>query len=136
MFLTPQVNLYTHDVPRSRAFYGALGFSETFRTPLDGPPIHVELVLDGFRLGIAAVESAVDDHGLDVDLTEPGRGMEICLWTDDVDAAYKRLLALGATPMSEPHDWLEHLRVAWVRDPDDHPVEIVQHRRHDAPEEP
>jgi hypothetical protein len=27
-----------------------------------------------------------------------------------------------------PHDWLETLRVAWVTDPDGHPVELVQKR--------
>jgi hypothetical protein len=30
--------------------------------------------------------------------------------------------------MSAPHDWLETLRVAWVADPDGHPVELVQKR--------
>lgn len=45
---------------------------------------------------------------------------------DDTDATYAGLLAHGATAMSEPHDWLGTLRVAWVVDPDGHPVELVQ----------
>src|SRR5215218_1612131 len=128
MFTTPQVNIYSEDVARSVELYRGLGFEETFRTPSEGEPIHVELELDGFKLGIASVESAIADHGLDRDLTKPGRGMEIALWTDDADAAFARLVAGGARPLSEPHDWLESLRVAWVADPDGNPIELVERR--------
>jgi catechol 2,3-dioxygenase-like lactoylglutathione lyase family enzyme len=121
-----QTNLYSADVPRTVAFYERLGFTETFRTPAEGLPIHVELVLDGFKLGVADVGSARRDHGLEV--TSDGRGAEVCVWTDDTDATYADLLAHGATSMSAPHDWLAELRVAWVADPDGHPVELVQRR--------
>jgi catechol 2,3-dioxygenase-like lactoylglutathione lyase family enzyme len=128
MYSTPQVNVYATDVSRSVAFYRAFGFEETFRTPGEGDPIHVELVLDGFKLGVASVASAVADHGLDLDLARPGRGMEVALWTDDADAAVARLVAVGAPVLSEPHDWLGTLRVAWVADPDGNPVELVERR--------
>ena len=126
VYSRPQINLYSEDVLRTVAFYQRLGFTETFRTPSVGSPIHVELVLDGFKLGIADVVSARRDHGLDV--TTDGRSAEVCVWTTDTDAAYVDLLAHGATSMSEPHDWLADLRVAWVADPDGHPVELVQRR--------
>jgi catechol 2,3-dioxygenase-like lactoylglutathione lyase family enzyme len=128
MFSTPQVNIYSSDVARSVDFYRSLGFEETFRTPREGAPIHVELVLDGFKVGVAAVTSAVADHGLELDLTKPGRGIELAFWTDDANAAFSRLVAAGARPLSEPHDWLGSLRVAWVADPDDNPIELVQRR--------
>jgi catechol 2,3-dioxygenase-like lactoylglutathione lyase family enzyme len=128
MFATPQVNIYSEDVARSVEFYRGIGFAETFRTPREGAPIHVELALDGFKVGIAAVTSAVADHGLDLDLSQPGRGMEIVLWTDDADAAFARLVAAGARRLSDPHDWLGDLRVAWVADPDGNPIELVQRR--------
>jgi catechol 2,3-dioxygenase-like lactoylglutathione lyase family enzyme len=128
MFFTPQVNIFSEDVDRSVAFYTRLGFAETFRSPRDGAPLHVELVLDGLKIGIAAVTSAVADHGLDVDLSLPGRGMEIVLWTHDTDAAFSRLVEAGARALSEPHNWLDSLRVAWVADPDDNPIELVQRR--------
>ena len=121
-----QTNLYSDRVGATVAFYTRLGFVETFRTPTDGAPIHVELVLDGFKLGVAAAESARRDHGLDIDAA--GRGGEVCVWVDDADATYAELLAHGASSMSAPHDWLESLRVAWVADPDGHPVELVQRR--------
>jgi catechol 2,3-dioxygenase-like lactoylglutathione lyase family enzyme len=129
MSSSPQVNIYSEDVVRSVDFYRRLGFEETFRTPREGAPIHVELVLDGFKVGIAAVSSAVADHGLALDLSKPGRGMEIALWTDDADAAFGRLVAAGARALSEPHDWLGTLRVAWIADPDDNPIELVERRR-------
>ena len=129
MFSTPQVNIYSEDVVRSVDFYRSLGFEETFRTPREGTPIHVELELDGFTVGIAAVTSAVADHGLDLDLSKPGRRMELLLWTDDTDAAFARLTAAGARALSEPHDWLDGtLRLAWVADPDNNPIELAQRR--------
>jgi catechol 2,3-dioxygenase-like lactoylglutathione lyase family enzyme len=128
MFSSPQVNIYTRDIERSLRFYRSLGFTETFRTPPDGRPDHVELRLDGFTVGIARVEAAVRDHGLDLDLAQPGRGMEVVVWTDDADRAFADLTAAGASSLSAPHDWLADLRVAWVADPDDNPVELVARR--------
>jgi catechol 2,3-dioxygenase-like lactoylglutathione lyase family enzyme len=122
-----QTNLYSAHVDATVRFYERLGFTETFRTPPEGPPVHVELVLDGFTLGIADVESARRDHGLEV--TGDGRGGEVCVWVADTDATYADLVSHGATSMSAPHDWLESLRVAWVADPDGHPVELVQKGR-------
>ena len=121
-----QTNVYSARVAETVAFYERLGFAERFRTPSEGAPIHVELDLDGFTLGVADVASARRDHGLEV--TSDGRGAEVCVWVADTDAAYADLVAHGGTAMSEPHDWLESLRVAWVADPDGHPVELVQRR--------
>jgi catechol 2,3-dioxygenase-like lactoylglutathione lyase family enzyme len=129
-----QTNLYSIHLAETVRFYERLGFVETFRTPREGSPIHVELVLDGFTLGVADLASGVADlasarrdHGLDV--TSDGRGAEVCVWVDDTDAAFADLLNHGATGMSPPHDWLEALRVAWVADADGHPVELVQKGR-------
>jgi catechol 2,3-dioxygenase-like lactoylglutathione lyase family enzyme len=89
----------------------------------------VELDLEGFKLGVASVTSAAADHGLALHLEEPGRGMEIAFWTDDVEAAFLELVTAGARALSEPHDWLNGtLRVAWVADPDDNPIELVERR--------
>ena len=126
MFRTPMINLYSRDLPRARAFYASLGFNETFRTPETGDPIHVELTLDGFTLGIATVETAMRDHGLS---PGEGRSIEIVLWTDDTDAAVERLTDAGAPLLSAAHDWLDgRLRIAWVADPDGNPIQIVQRK--------
>lgn len=126
MFAKPAINIYTHDVMRLAAFYEGLGFRETFRTPAEGTPIHVEVTLDGFTIGIALVESAIADHGLAPKLD--GRPVEIVLWSDDTDAAYARLTAAGAPSLSPPHDWLTNLRLAWVADPDGNPIQLAQLR--------
>lgn len=126
MYRTPMINLYTRDIVRSVAFYQGLGFVETFRTPKEGMPVHVEVSLEGFTVGIATVEAAMADHGLKPNLN--GRAIEIVLWTDDVDPAFADLTAAGSRILSPPHDFLDNLRVAWVTDPDDNPLQLVQHR--------
>ena len=126
-FRDPMVNLYSRDLPRSLEFYIALGFEETFRTPANGAPIHVEVSLDGFKVGIATVEAASRDHGL-----HPGfgaRSAEIVLWCDDVDRAVGTVTEKGAPVLSAAHDFLDgKLRAAWVADPDGNPLQLVQRR--------
>ena len=46
MFRNPSINIYSHDIVRLVTFYERLGFRETFRTPKNGTPVHVELTLD------------------------------------------------------------------------------------------
>ena len=125
MYRDPQINYYVQDVEVSVRFYVDLfGFEESFRTPLSGPPAHVELKLGGFILGLASVASALEAHGLTTGGGNPRA--EVCLWTDDVDLAFAKLVASGAPVMSSPHTFLDgQLRAAWVADPDGNPVEIV-----------
>ena len=56
--------LFSADVERACAFYRRLGFRETFRVPRDGPPIHADLVLDGYKIGVASIASSREHHGL------------------------------------------------------------------------
>ena len=128
MFRNPQVNTYVQDVEATVRFYTEeLGFVETFRTPRSGPPDHVEVRLDGLVLGFASIEAARSVHGLDVD-AGPKRA-EVVVWTDDVDAAFDRLIARGARVISPPHnfdvDTVGRLRVAWLTDPDGGAVQLA-----------
>jgi hypothetical protein len=125
MFRAPQVILFSEDVSRAAAFYAGLGFTETFRVPTEGTPIHVDLTLDGYRIGIASVASTRDDHGLDP--VPSGQRAAVVLWTDDTAAAYETLTAAGAPALVAPHVWLDRLLIAWTADPDGNPVQIVQH---------
>jgi lactoylglutathione lyase len=124
MFSTPMVNLYTRNIEAGIRFYrDLLGFTETYRTPKTGPPTHIEFQLDGFTLGLGTVEAARDVHGVDA---EPGRpAMVVVMWTDDVDAAYRRLVAAGTPSLQPPHDTNNNNRNALVRDPDGNLVELV-----------
>jgi predicted enzyme related to lactoylglutathione lyase len=127
MFTGFQVNMYADDVEPGVAFYAALGFEESYRYAPTGEPLHVELRNGGLTIGIASVRAARDEHGLEV--SQEGGAMELVLWYDDVDAAYARALAAGATVMREPHDFQEgRLRVGWVMDPLGNPLELVQER--------
>ncbi|WP_231446748.1 VOC family protein [Brevibacterium zhoupengii] len=123
-FRTPQIVLFTRDINRATTFYRAVGFEEVFRTPIEGTPIHMDLVLDGYRLGFATESSTRDDHGLEP--VANGQRAAIVLWTDDAPSGYARLVELGATPIKPPSSWLDHLLIAWVEDPDGHLVQVVQ----------
>ena len=123
-FREPQVVLFSTDVTRSAAFYASLGFEEVFRTPVTGEPIHVDLVLDGYRIGIASVDSTRDDHGLDPVAT--GQRAAVVLWTENVRSAHAELVAAGVPGLKEPQEWLGRLLIAWLADPDGNPVQIVQ----------
>jgi glyoxylase I family protein len=124
MFRTPQVVLFSENPERAAAFYSNLGFTETFRVPTEGEPIHVDLTLDGYKIGIASVASTREDHGLDP--VPKGQRAAVILWTDDAAAAFATLTANGVPGLVAPHEWLGRLRLAWVSDPDGNPIQIVQ----------
>lgn len=124
MFRNPQVVLFSQDVERLADFYKGLGFTERFRVPTDGVPIHVDVALDDYVIGIASVDSTRNDHGLDP--VSHGQRAAVVLWTDDTRAAYEALLERGCAPLEAPHGWLGRLLIAWISDPDGHPVQIVQ----------
>ncbi|HEU4573211.1 MAG TPA: VOC family protein [Candidatus Limnocylindrales bacterium] len=124
MFTTGFVNLYTRDIEAGIRFYrDLLGFRETFRTPKEGTPEHVELFLDGFGIGLGTVEAAKRVHGVDAAPGTPA--MVIVLWADDVDRAFEQLAAAGVAVVLPAHDTGNDNRNALLRDPDGNLVEIV-----------
>lgn len=124
MFVDGFVNLYTTAIEAGLRFYrDLLGFGEVFRTPKEGTPTHVELRLDRFMVGLGTVEAAKSHHGVDAAPGAPA--MTIVVWTEDVDAAFERLLAAGVPVLQEPHDSGNDNRSALLRDPDGNLVEIV-----------
>jgi predicted enzyme related to lactoylglutathione lyase len=126
-FRAPMINLYSRDLARAAAFYSELGFVEFFRTPESGQPVHIEMTLDGFTLGIATIAAAKEHHNLRAE--GEGRWVEIVLWTDDTDAALNTLVAKGAPLLSPAHDFLDgKLRAAWIADPDGNPIQLVQQK--------
>jgi lactoylglutathione lyase len=108
------------DLPRARDL---LGFEETFRTPRDGTPEHVELSLNGFALGLGTVEAAKSAHGVDASPGSPA--MALVVWTDDVDKAFAQLTSAGVPVVQPPHNTGNNNRNALLRDPDGNLVEIV-----------
>jgi catechol 2,3-dioxygenase-like lactoylglutathione lyase family enzyme len=124
VFVAGLVNLYTRDIEAGRHFYGELlGFEETFRTPTDGIPEHVELKIEGLMLGLGTVEAARRVHGVEAAPGSPA--MVVVVWTDDVDRACAHLAASGVPVVQPPHDTGNNNRSALLRDPDGNLVEIV-----------
>jgi lactoylglutathione lyase len=127
MFVNGLVNLYTRDIEAGLRFYrDLLGFTETFRTPAEGIPSHVELALGGFTVGLGTVEAAKRAHGIDAAPGSPA--MALVVWCDDVDTAYAELVAAGVPVLAPPHDTGNNNRNARLRDPDGNLVEIVSKR--------
>ena len=127
MFKHFQINMIVADVDPCVAFYQALGFEETYRTPAEGVPEHVEVRANGLTLGISSVTAAHEAHGLDV--SGAGNAVQVCLWCDDVDAAFAAMLRAGGQAVREPRDFQDgRLRNGWVRDPGGNLVEFVQQR--------
>lgn len=127
MFTSAFVNLYTADIEAGLRFYrDLLGFTETFRTPDEGAPEHVELTLGGFGIGLGTIEAAKRVHGVDASPGSPA--MVVVVWTDDVDVAFERLVSAGVPFVQPPHDTGNNNRNALLRDPDGNLVEVVSKR--------
>ncbi|MFK4085572.1 VOC family protein [Kribbella sp. NPDC020789] len=123
-FREPQVILFVGDTERAAAFYGLFGFRETFRSGGERPA-KIEVGLGGFSIGLALPGPAAESHALEPVM----RGHRACItvWTDDVEGAYAMALAAGAQEHLAPHPFLDgKLRIAFVLDPDEHPVQLVQ----------
>jgi hypothetical protein len=78
-------------------FDSGLGFSESLGLPTDGDPIHVDLVLDGYKIGIASVTSTREDRGLRP--IPEGQRAAVILWTHDTEQAYTsspRMVSMGS----------------------------------------
>jgi lactoylglutathione lyase len=133
--------IYTSDIAAALAFYrDLLGFAETYRFPATGTefpatgtefpateaePEFVSLTLaGGGGLGLAAAtDGQTGAHGQTL-TPRTGRQFELCVYTDDVDAAVGELRRRGVPVLVEPADQPWGERMAYVADPDGHPVMI------------
>ena len=127
MITSGLVNVFTRDIERALTFYqGVLGLPESFRTPQEGPPEHVEMTAGGFVIAVSTAEAAKRVHGLDADVGRPA--MSLVFWVDDVDATFDAAAAAGASVVTSPHDAGSSNRNAVVQDPDGTLVEFVAKR--------
>ena len=118
--------VYVENLAASLTFYGELlGFAETYRFPAEGTPAFVALALpDGSRLALAAAaDGEVGAHGQAI-RPRAGRQLELCPYTADVARAVASTRERGASVLAKPvaQPWGE--RMAYVADPDNHPVMI------------
>ena len=118
--------LYVADVARATSFYeGVFGFRESFRWPQGGKPTFAFLQLDPIGIGVAARTAEVSS-------VNPGREFELCIYTDDVDAAAAKLEGASAELVRPAADepWGE--RRAYFRDLDGHLLHVCAKLEADA----
>lgn len=112
----------TTDIERSAQFYrDVLGMREKMRLSFDDGSYLVMLALGETSVelfGGAKPKDPNEDRG------EVGY-VHLALTVDDVDAEYERIKALGYSFYIEPRTF-KNLRVAFFRDPDGIPIELLQ----------
>jgi lactoylglutathione lyase len=122
------INLYTADVERAVAFYrDQLDGAETFRTPAEGRPSHVELRLGDVTIAISSRDAVIREG-----LPEPAAGhpMELVVWVDWTDDTVASLRAAGAPVLIEPYSGhVSGMRRAYVADPDGNWLAVVSKDR-------
>jgi lactoylglutathione lyase len=118
--------LYTENLPRAVAFYrDLLGFAETYRFPAEGEPEFVGLELDEGSIALSCISASTEPlHGRPL-RPVAGHRFELCVYSDDVDAAVAQLRAADVPVLMEPADQPWGERLAYVQDPDGNPVHIT-----------
>jgi lactoylglutathione lyase len=121
-FTSVMPNLYAADVERTAAFYrDVLGGRQTFRTPAEGRPTHVEVRLGATTLAVSS-RDVVAGEGLT--MPTDGHPLELVIWCDSVDDAVAGLRAGGVPVLVEPYTGHGHRR-AYVTDPDGNWIALV-----------
>ena len=117
------VAVVTTDVDRAAAFYTeVLGFRETGRLETSHSGTLIFVSLNGTQVELFGGGEPKDPRE-----SEGRVGYKhIALLVDHVDAEYDRLKALGVEFFIEPTDAESGLRLAFLRDPDGNPIELLQ----------
>jgi lactoylglutathione lyase len=115
-FMSVMPNLYTADMERAVGFYrDVLGGTQTFRTPAEGIPEHVELRIGEVIIALSS-RDAVPRQGLPAPAA--GNPMELVVGCDSTDEAVTALRAAGTPILVEPYSHPSGHRRAYVADPD------------------
>jgi lactoylglutathione lyase len=123
MFREPFPILHVDDVERSVRFYvECFGFEVGFRWPEEGPLAFAFLELGVTGIGIASREAP--------DLPDWPSGREtgafqLCIYTDDTDAAAERLVSRGADQLTVPRTQPWGERLAFFADPDGNLIHVT-----------
>ena len=124
--MTPQrislITLGTSDMDRARRFYETLGWKAA-----PSPPEGTFYQLDGMVLGLFGLKALAADQGR-ADATLGTGAITLAQNFADraaVDAAWRRALAAGATPLKAPEEVFWGGYSGYFADPDDHVWEIA-----------
>jgi predicted enzyme related to lactoylglutathione lyase len=107
------VGFVTHDVLRLRAFYEAV-----LGVKAEGDEIHSSLRAGGAGIVIVSADLPQTSPSFNYVSAQSSNNTIVSFGVDDVDAEYRRLLALGAKMLNEPttHPW--GARSFQFKDPD------------------
>ncbi|MER6142661.1 VOC family protein [Streptomyces sparsogenes] len=126
------VTFFADDVAAARDWYaGLLGVEPYFVRPVAGAPAYVEFRIGDYQheLGIADRRFAVPGRLGDSEGDGEGGGAVVYWHVDEVQAAFERLLSLGATVHEKPVERGPGFVTASVVDPFGN-VLGVMHNRH------
>ena len=109
--------LYVEDAARAAEFYAStFGFEVAYRWPAEGALEFAFLRLEPLGIGVASRRGAAHNRG---------RDFELCIYTDDADAAAEQLRAAGAEEVTAPTDQPWGERLAYFRDGDGHLLHVT-----------
>lgn len=123
MFREPFPILHVQDVDRSARFYcDNFGFEQTFRFPDEGPLEFAFLQLGETGIGVAsAAAPALPDWPVDREIGS----FQLCIYTDDTDAAAERLRARGVKQLTAPREMEWGEKLAFFEDPDGNLIHVT-----------
>lgn len=108
--------VYVPDILKTLIFYeNAFGFKRKFVAESE---LYAELDTGATTLSFCA-EAHVHREGLSfqpLDTTKPAPAIEVAFFTDDVEGAFAKAIAAGATAVTEPKTTHWGQRIAYVRD--------------------
>jgi len=125
--MTPQrvtlITLGVADLDRAKAFYGALGWQVTREVP--GAVVFYQI--NGMALGLFSREGLAHEQNRPV--SDIGTGAMTLAQNmnsrDEVEEAYAKAIAAGATPLAKPAEMAWGGYSSYYADPDGHVWEIA-----------
>ena len=132
-------HLFIRGVAQAIEFYQkAFAATELFRSPLpDGKGLHAQLKIGDSLLLLTdeSPNSGEEVPGFGSPQTLGGTSVTIQLYVDDVDAAFKRAVEAGATPIMPPEDTFWGDRFSMLKDPFGHSWAIATVKEELTPKE-
>jgi catechol 2,3-dioxygenase-like lactoylglutathione lyase family enzyme len=123
MFREPFPILHVRDPERSARFYSEnFGFEQTFRWPQEGPLEFAFLQLGEMGIGVASKAVPVLPDWPDG--RETG-SFQLCIYTDDTDAAAEELVRRGVKQLTAPREMEWGEKLAFFEDPDGNLIHVT-----------
>ena len=122
------IGIRVHDLERSTAFYGLLGFTKT-AGPIGPEPVAILEHPCGLELNLVLNAPNASEPNVLMDVPEKHPGVtHFALLCPDIMAAKRQLEAAGVSPSGGPVRFETGARAIFVRDPDRNVIELHQRR--------